>query len=53
MQKLVHPQTGEEHGLINELANSSTGDPFKAFKGEDKTKAEKKYKEDHKIVKAR
>jgi len=53
MQKLVHPKTGEEHGLVNQLANSNTGDPLKAFKGDDKVKAEKAYKEDNRIVKAR
>lgn len=44
---------GEEHGLINTLANSSQDNGFKYMSPENKTKAEKMRKEDAKIVKAR
>ena len=45
--------SGEEHGLINTLANSVSHDDFKAFSPSNKAKIEKEKKEDSRIVKAR
>lgn len=45
-------ESGEQHGLINTLANSSQ-EPFKNMDPEWKGKAEKIKKEDSKMVKAR
>ncbi len=45
--------TGEQHGLINTLANSVQFDDFKHMDGPTKLKAEKLKKEESKIVKAR
>ena len=43
---------GEEHGLINTLANSVPFDEFKSMKPEYKKQMEAEKKEDNKIVKA-
>lgn len=51
-EKLVL-ETGEEHGLINQLANSTKDKTFKHAKPENKVKLEKQMKEDGRIVKAR
>jgi hypothetical protein len=45
--------TGEEHGLINTLANSCQDNGFKHMTPENKATAEKMKKNDAKIVKAR
>lgn len=50
--KQVTPN-GEEHGLINEVANSVDDNGFKHMKPEVKAKAEKLRKEESRIVKAR
>ncbi len=44
---------GEEHGCINSVGNSVREDGFKYMTPEVRAKAEKKKKEDSKIVKAR
>jgi hypothetical protein len=44
---------GEQHGLINTLANSVPFDDFKHMKPETKVQAEKLKKEESKLVKAR
>jgi len=44
---------GEEHGVINTLANSVKFDDFKNMNAETKAKAEKLKKEESKVVKAR
>lgn len=54
MSVLMVTETGEQHGLINTLANSvSAADAFKNMEPEWKSKAEKMKKEDNKMVKAR
>lgn len=45
--------SGEEHGLIKKLANSVQGDGFSHMTPEAKAEAQKRKKEDAKIVKAR
>jgi hypothetical protein len=45
--------SGEQHGLINTLANSVPFDDFKSMKPEVKAKCEKAKKEDNRMVKAR
>jgi hypothetical protein len=50
---LTMVKNGEQHGLINTLANSVKDDGFKHMEPEWKTKAEKLRKEEAKIVKAR
>ncbi len=45
--------TGEQHGLINTLANSVPFDDFKHMDATTKAKAEKLKKEESKIIKAR
>jgi len=45
--------TGEEHGCLKKLANSVQGDGFKYMTPENKANAEKKKKEEAKLVKAR
>lgn len=46
-------ETGEQHGLINTVANSVKDDGFKHMQPEWRAKAEKMKKEDSKRVKAR
>ncbi len=46
-------QSGEQHGLINTLANSVPFDDFKSFTPANKSKIEKEKKEDSRLVKAR
>ncbi len=46
-------KNGEQHGVINTLANSVKDDGFKHFEPEWKSKAEKLRKEESRIVKAR
>ncbi len=53
MTKLLRTATGEEHGLINTVANSVEDNDFKYAKEGEKEKLRKKRKEDAKIVKAR
>lgn len=54
MSVVMVTETGEQHGLINTLANSvSAADSFKNMEPELKSKAEKLRKDDSKIVKAR
>jgi len=50
---LMVTATGEEHGLINTIANSCPDNGFKHMTPENKTKCEKLRKEHAKIVKAR
>jgi hypothetical protein len=50
---LMVTETGEEHGLINTVANSVKDEGFKHMTPENKAKAEKMRKEDSKKVKAR
>ena len=45
--------SGEQHGLINILANSVSHDDFKSFTPANKAKIEKEKKEDARVVKAR
>lgn len=45
--------SGEKHGLINAVANSSQDNGFKYMDAETKAKAEKLKKEDHRMVKAK
>ena len=45
--------SGEQHGLINTLANSVSHDDFKSFTPANKAKIEKEKKEDARVVKAR
>jgi len=45
-------KSGEQHGLINTLANSVPFDDFKHMKPETKAKAEKLKKEESRMVKA-
>ena len=53
MTQLLVTESGEQHGLINSVANSVEDNGFKHMKPEVKTKAEKLKKEEHRIVKAR
>ena len=46
-------ESGEQHGLINTLANSVSDHGFKHFDPKWKKEAEKMKAEDHKMVKAR
>jgi hypothetical protein len=46
-------ESGERHGLINELVNSVRDDGFKSATPENKTKMEKLKKEESRMVKAR
>lgn len=52
-QVVMATESGEEHGLINTLANSNPDIGFKHMSPENKAKAEKLKKEDQKMVKAR
>lgn len=45
--------TGEQHGMIKKYANSVQGDGFNHMSPEKKSEAQKKKKEDSKLVKAR
>jgi len=51
--KLLVTESGEQHGLINSVANSVEDNGFKHMKPEVKTKAEKLRKEESRIVQAR
>ena len=53
MTKVMVTKNGERHGLINSVANSVPDDGFKHFTPENKVKAEKLKKDEHRIVKAR
>lgn len=53
MNDLMVTESGEQHGLINTVANSVKDDGFKHMDPETKGKAEKLKKEEHKKVKAR
>lgn len=54
MSVVMVTETGEQHGLINTLANSvSAADAFKNMDPEWKSKAEKMKKDDSRMVKAR
>lgn len=53
MTVLMVTASGEQHGLINTVANSVKDDGFKHMTPETKAKAEKLRKEEKKIVKAR
>lgn len=53
MQLTQVTANGEQHGLINTLANSVPFDDFKHMDGPTKLKAEKLKKEESRIVKAR
>lgn len=50
---LLVTASGEQHGLINTLANSVQDNGFKYLDPETKAKVEKERKEDSRIVKAR
>jgi len=50
---IMATSTGEEHGLINTLANSCQDNGFKHMSPENKAKCEKEKKEHSKMVKAR
>lgn len=50
--ELVSP-TGERHGLINSVANSVKDDGFKNMTPENKTRAEKKRKDESRLIRAR
>ena len=50
--ELVSP-TGERHGLINSVANSVKDDGFKNMTPENKTRAEKKKKDEQRLIRAR
>lgn len=50
---IVQVKNGEQHGLINTLANSVKDDGLKHMSPETRTKAEKLRKEESKTVKAR
>ncbi len=45
--------SGEEHGMIKQLANSVQGDGFQHMTPEAKAEAQRKKKEDSRLVKAR
>lgn len=51
--ELMVTERGEQHGLINSLANSCADKGFSHMKPEDQKKAEALRKEESKIVKAR
>lgn len=53
MTKELLSPTGEKHGMINRVGNSVTTDGFQYMTPDVKGKAEKKKKEDSKIVKAK
>lgn len=53
MAKLLVTRNGEEHGMINVLANSVKDNGFAHMDPETKSKAEKLKKEESKMVKAR
>jgi hypothetical protein len=53
MSILMVTESGEQHGLINSVANSVKDDGFKNMQPEWRAKAEKMKKEDQKKVKAR
>lgn len=53
MAVMMATATGEEHGLMKKLANSSPGNDFKHMKPEHKSAAQKQQKEDNRMVKAR
>lgn len=53
MTTTLKTQSGEQHGLINSIANSVPDTGFKHMSPENKTKAEKLRKEESRIVKAR
>lgn len=53
MTKMLLTETGEKHGLINQVGNSVQNDGFQHMKPETKAKAEKLKKENARIVKAR
>lgn len=49
----LKPINGERHGHINRVANSVPDNGFQHMTPENKVKAEKMKKEDHRVVKAR
>lgn len=53
MQGLLVTESGEQHGLINQVANSVQDNGFAHFKPEWKKKAEDLRKKEAKVVKAR
>ncbi len=53
MPELMKSENGEEHGLVNTLANSCADNGFASMKPEIKAKAEKLRKEESRVVKAR
>lgn len=53
MSLLLMTESGEQHGLINTLANSVPDNGFKHFDAKWKKEAERMKAEDHKMVKAR
>lgn len=53
MSLLLMTESGEQHGLINTIANSVSDHGFKHFDPKWKKEAEKMKAEDHKMVKAR
>ena len=53
MTQLLVTESGEQHGLINSVANSVEDNGFKYMKADVKTKAEKLKKEENRMVKAR
>jgi len=53
MSEKIVEENGEEHGLINSIANSVKDNGFKHMTPENKAKAQKQKKEDEKLVKAR
>ena len=53
MSLLQVTESGEQHGLINTVANSVKDENFKHMTPENKAKAEKLRKEESKLVKAR
>lgn len=53
MSLLLMTESGEQHGLINTIANSVSDHSFKHFDPKWKKEAERMKAEDHKMVKAR
>jgi hypothetical protein len=53
MSVVMVTAAGEEHGLINQLANSVEFNDFKQYSPANKAKLEKEKKEDARVVKAR
>src|SRR5574341_1517556 len=53
MTELLVTESGEQHGLINTVANSVQDNGFKHMDAKTKTKAEKLRAEEKRIVKAR